>query len=128
MVMSPAGLGPENYYACDGQQQSYTTDCLVIEGASHQQTRICPTVTNLWSWVPDEGFTPRQTGRLTVGLNIRVALIPLHLYSQSVSQSEGCCVSVVSCCCEKLVAEATDSLGTQRKGNIHRWKPLLSNG
>jgi hypothetical protein len=29
---------------------------------------------------------------------------------------------------EKLVAEARDSLGTQRKENIHHWKLLLSNG
>jgi hypothetical protein len=35
---------------------------------------------------------------------------------------------VVSCCCEKLVAEARNSLGTQGKGNVHRWKPLPSIG
>jgi hypothetical protein len=35
---------------------------------------------------------------------------------------------VVSCCCEKLVAEAGDSSGTQRKGNVRCWKPLPSNG
>jgi hypothetical protein len=35
---------------------------------------------------------------------------------------------VMSCCCEKLVAEARESLGTQRKGNIRHWKPLPSNG
>jgi hypothetical protein len=29
---------------------------------------------------------------------------------------------------EKLVAEAGDSSGTQRKGNVRRWKPLQSNG
>jgi hypothetical protein len=29
---------------------------------------------------------------------------------------------------EKLVAEAVDSSGTQRKWKIHRWKPLPSNG
>jgi hypothetical protein len=34
----------------------------------------------------------------------------------------------VSCCCEKLVAETGDSSGTQRKGNVCRWKPLPSNG
>jgi hypothetical protein len=34
----------------------------------------------------------------------------------------------VSRCCEKLVAEAGDSSGTQRKGNVRRWKPLPSNG
>jgi hypothetical protein len=33
----------------------------------------------------------------------------------------------VSCCCEKLVAEVGGSSGIQRKGNIHRWKPLPSN-
>jgi hypothetical protein len=27
---------------------------------------------------------------------------------------------VVSCCCEKLVAEAGNSSGTQRKGNVLR--------
>jgi hypothetical protein len=28
---------------------------------------------------------------------------------------------------KKLVAEVSDSSGTQRKGNIRRWKPLPSN-
>jgi hypothetical protein len=28
---------------------------------------------------------------------------------------------------EKLVAEAGDSTGTQRKGNVRFWKPLPSN-
>jgi hypothetical protein len=46
-----------------------------------------------------------------------------------VSELEDCCCSVVlSCCCEKLVAEAGDRLETQRKGNVHRWKPLPSSG
>ncbi|PNF20005.1 hypothetical protein B7P43_G08649, partial [Cryptotermes secundus] len=35
---------------------------------------------------------------------------------------------VVSCCCEKLVAQAGDSSGTQRKGNVLRWKQLSNNG
>jgi hypothetical protein len=34
----------------------------------------------------------------------------------------------MSCCCEKLVAEAGDHSGNQRKGNVRRWKPLPSNG
>jgi hypothetical protein len=34
----------------------------------------------------------------------------------------------VSGCCEKLVAEAADISGSQRKGNVRRWKPLPSNG
>jgi hypothetical protein len=36
-----------------------------------------------------------------------------------VSELENCCGSVlVNCCCKKLVAEAGESSGTQRKGNI----------
>jgi hypothetical protein len=35
---------------------------------------------------------------------------------------------VVSCCCEKVVTEVGDSSGTQRKGNVRRWKPLPTNG
>jgi hypothetical protein len=31
-----------------------------------------------------------------------------------------------SCCCEKLVAEASDSSGAHRKGNVCRWKLLPS--
>jgi hypothetical protein len=39
--------------------------------------------------------------------------------SEEVSELENCCSSVVvSCYCEKLVAEAEDSSGTQRKGNV----------
>jgi hypothetical protein len=63
----------------------------------------------------------KQTGRLTVGRNIRLRL--------SCSQFENCWGSVVvSCCCDKLVAEAGDCSGTQRKENVRRWKPILSNG
>jgi hypothetical protein len=29
---------------------------------------------------------------------------------------------------EKLLAEAGESSGTQRKGNVRNWKPLPSNG
>jgi hypothetical protein len=40
---------------------------------------------------------------------------------------EDCCGSVlVSCCCKKLVAEAGDSSVAQRKGNVRRWKPQVS--
>jgi hypothetical protein len=35
---------------------------------------------------------------------------------------------VVSYCYEKLVAEAGDRSGTRKKGNVHPWKPLRSNG
>jgi hypothetical protein len=34
---------------------------------------------------------------------------------------------VVICCCQKLVAEARDNSGTQRKGKVHHWKLLPSN-
>jgi hypothetical protein len=31
---------------------------------------------------------------------------------------------IVSCCSYKLAAEARDSSGTQRKGNVHHWMSL----
>jgi hypothetical protein len=34
----------------------------------------------------------------------------------------------VSCCCQKLEDEVGDRLGTQRKENVRRWKPLPSSG
>jgi hypothetical protein len=36
-------------------------------------------------------------------------------------------LTVVYCSFEKMLAEAGDNLGTQKKGNIHRWKPLRGN-
>jgi hypothetical protein len=35
---------------------------------------------------------------------------------------------IVSCFRDKLVAEAGDGSGTQRKGNALNWEPLPSNG
>jgi hypothetical protein len=46
--------------------------------------------------------------------------------TELVSQLQNCSGSVVSCCCEKLVAKACDSSGTHRKKDARRWKPLLS--
>jgi hypothetical protein len=47
------------------------------------------------------------------------------LVGEIVSYLEDCCSSViVSSCCEELVTEADDSLGTQRKGNVPCWKLL----
>jgi hypothetical protein len=62
MAMRAAGLGPENDYAGEDQQ--------LLEGVPHQQTRNCLTVIKIWSRATDWAFTPRQTGRLTVGRNI----------------------------------------------------------
>jgi hypothetical protein len=48
-----------------------------------------------------------------------------ELVGGCLSELENCCGSVLlSCCCEKPVAGAGDSSGTQRKGNIRLWKPL----
>jgi hypothetical protein len=48
--------------------------------------------------------------------------------SYLMSELEDCCGSVVvNCYCEKLVAEAGDSSGTQKKGNVRHWKPLPDN-
>jgi hypothetical protein len=51
----------------------------------------------------------------------------VELVGELVSELEDCCSSVLSCCCEKLAVEAVDSSGTQRKGNVRRWKPLPYN-
>jgi hypothetical protein len=48
--------------------------------------------------------------------------------TELVSYSENCSLVVVSCCCEKVVAETGGSSETQRNGNVHRWKPLSGNG
>jgi hypothetical protein len=46
-----------------------------------------------------------------------------------VSELDDCCGTIiVNYCCEKVIAGAGDSLGTQRKGNIRCWKQLPSNG
>jgi hypothetical protein len=47
---------------------------LVRESDPHQQTSNWLTVIKIWSQTPDGLFIPRQTGRLTVGRNIRLGL------------------------------------------------------
>jgi hypothetical protein len=47
---------------------------LVRESAPLEQTRNCLAVTKIWSYAPEGCFIPRQTGRLTVGRNIRLRL------------------------------------------------------
>jgi hypothetical protein len=41
-----------------------------------------------------------------------------ELVGELASLSENCSSVIVSCCFETLVAEAGNSLGTQRKGNV----------
>jgi hypothetical protein len=72
MVTSPKGLGPEN--DCAGSNYKRETSPLARESSPHQQTRNCLTVIKMWSWAPGGCFIPRQTGRLTVGRNIRLRL------------------------------------------------------
>jgi hypothetical protein len=50
------------------------TSPLVRDNASRQQTRKCLTVIKIWSWAPDGGLKPRQTGRLTISHNIILTL------------------------------------------------------
>jgi hypothetical protein len=45
---------------------------LIREGAQNQQTRNCQTKIKIWLYAPDGCFIPRQTGRLTVGHNIKL--------------------------------------------------------
>jgi hypothetical protein len=69
---SPTGLGPEN--DCAGEASSnckWQSHPLVRESAPPQQTRNCLKVITIWSQAPDGCFIPRETGRLTVGRNIR---------------------------------------------------------
>jgi hypothetical protein len=47
---------------------------LVRESAPHQQTHNCLAIIKIWLWAPDGCFIPRETGRLTVGRNIRLRL------------------------------------------------------
>jgi hypothetical protein len=47
---------------------------LLREGAPDQQTHNCLAIIKIWSWVPDWGSTPRQTGWLTVDHNITLTL------------------------------------------------------
>jgi hypothetical protein len=73
--MSYAGLGPEKYCASEDHLQfKRQIRPLVREAAPHQQTRNCLKIIQIWSWTPDGGLTPRQTGRLTVGRNITLNL------------------------------------------------------
>jgi hypothetical protein len=58
-----------------------------------------------------------------------VKTVSEQFVGELVSSLEDFCDSVVvSCYCEKLVAEAKDRSGTQKKGNVCRWKLLPSNG
>jgi hypothetical protein len=57
---------------CDSGKRQ--TRPLVRESGPHQQTCNCLTVIKIWSSASDEGFIPRQTGRLTVGRNINLTL------------------------------------------------------
>jgi hypothetical protein len=50
------------------------TRLLVRQSAPHQEIRNCLTAIKIWPYAPDGCFIPRQTGRLTVGLNIRLRL------------------------------------------------------
>jgi hypothetical protein len=47
---------------------------LVRQNASYQRTSNCQTIINIWSHAPDVCFIPGQTGRLTVGRNMRLRL------------------------------------------------------
>jgi hypothetical protein len=50
-----------------------------------------------------------------------------ELVSELVSYRTAAVESLWGRFCQNLVAEARDSSGTQRKGNVKRWKPLPSN-
>jgi hypothetical protein len=75
MVLSPVGLGPEDDFAGDEQQQLQTTDPSSRQrGHPTSENYNCLTVTKIWSWTPNGGLILRQTGRMTVGRNIILTL------------------------------------------------------
>jgi hypothetical protein len=74
-------------------------------------------------WEPNSE-TDWPTDRLTGGRNLTSASVQSVSGLSWLSQSR----VLSSCCWESLVDEAKFSSGTQRKGNIRRWKPLPSNG
>jgi hypothetical protein len=51
---------------------------LSSKGAPQKQNRNCQRLINIWSYAPDGCFVPGQTGRLTVGRNIRLRLRLIH--------------------------------------------------
>jgi hypothetical protein len=63
---------------------------LVRESAPHQQNRNCLTVIKIWSLAPDGCFIPRQTGRLTVGRNIRLRNLRKFLMNLIKSETPVC--------------------------------------
>jgi hypothetical protein len=72
MVMNPSGLGPEEDFSGEAQQELYDPSsrqrgrCIItsLQLSTHnfkeKEKKNC-------SRFPDGGLTPRQTGRLTVG-------------------------------------------------------------
>jgi hypothetical protein len=50
------------------------TNCNCKRQIRPQETRNCQTIIKIWSWVQEGCFIPRQTGRLTVGRNIKLRL------------------------------------------------------
>jgi hypothetical protein len=62
---------------------------LVREGVPHQHTRNCLTVIKIWLQAPDGCFIPRQTGRLTIGRNIKTQVqTQSELVGQKASRSK----------------------------------------
>jgi hypothetical protein len=81
MATSPKGLGPKIDYAGECQQHIQKSDPSSRErGRPQKQGRNCQRQINNWSQAPDECFIPRQTGRLTVGRNMRIRLRLQYTY------------------------------------------------
>jgi hypothetical protein len=62
------------------------------------------------------------------GLGAKTNWLELNRQSLSNPDSELSQLRVAVVRSEKLVAEAEEISGTQRKGNVRRWKPLPGNG
>jgi hypothetical protein len=74
MVASPKGLGPKKI-ALAMASSIYKRPVLTSERAPHKNKNVTVRqVIKIWSYAPNGCFIPRETGRLTVGRNIRLRL------------------------------------------------------
>jgi hypothetical protein len=83
--MSPTKLGPEIDCATETRSnRKRQTRPLIKESAPRDQTLNYLIVIKIWSQAPDGCFIPRQTGRLTIGRNIRLRLFAFILMTLEV--------------------------------------------
>jgi hypothetical protein len=101
---------------------------LSSERASHvKKPAIVRQKTKIWSWALDGSLTTGQAGRLTVGRNLTsTPIYSVYGDYRTIGLLEIWIWATVEFAMnqELLWMKHGDSSGTQRKGNVRRWKPL----